>query len=98
MLEQNRRELMSQPGVLGVGIGASDINNQGAAIIVYVDQTSSRRPQLPDQIDGVRVRVVFTDPIIAFKLYWLPTTLCFFGQALDERLRTAQGATKLQPA
>jgi len=66
VLEQNRHELMSQPGVLGVGIGASDINNQEAAIIVYVDQTSSRRPQLPDQIDGVRVRVIFTDPIIAF--------------------------------
>jgi hypothetical protein len=66
VLEQNRHDLMSQPGVLGVGIGASDINNQEAAIIVYVDQTSSRRPQLPDQIDGVRVIVIFTDPIIAF--------------------------------
>jgi hypothetical protein len=66
VLEQNRHELMSQPGVLGLGIGASDINNQEAAIIVYVDQTSSRRPQLPDQIDGIRIRVIFTDPIIAF--------------------------------
>jgi hypothetical protein len=66
VLEQNRHELMSQPGVLGVGVGASDINNQEAAIIVSVDQTSSRRPQLPGQIDGVRIRVIFTDPIIAF--------------------------------
>ena len=57
---------MSQPGVLGVGIGVSDINNQEAAIIVYVDQTSSWRPQFADQIDGIRVRVILTDPIIAF--------------------------------
>ena len=65
-LEQNRHDLMSQPGVLGVGIGVSDINNQEAAIIVYVDQTSSWRPQFADQIDGIRVRVILTDPIIAF--------------------------------
>jgi hypothetical protein len=66
VLEQIRHDLMSQPGVLGVGIGASDINNQEAAIIMFVDQTSSWRPQFADQIDGVRLRVIFTDPIIAF--------------------------------
>jgi hypothetical protein len=66
VLEQNRHDLMSKPGVLGVGIGMSDVNNQEAAIVVYVDQTGSHRPQLPDQIDGVRVSQVLTDPIIAF--------------------------------
>jgi hypothetical protein len=66
VLEQKRHDLMSQPGVLGVGVGVSDINNQEAAIIVYVDQTSSWRPQFADQIDGIRVRVILTDPIIAF--------------------------------
>jgi hypothetical protein len=66
VLEQNRHDLMSKPSVLGVGIGMSDVNNQEAAIVVYVDQTDSHRPQLPDQIDGVRVSQVLTDPIIAF--------------------------------
>jgi hypothetical protein len=66
VLEQYRHDLMSQPGVLGVGIGASETNSSEAAIIVYVDKTSSAKPQLPAQIDGVQVNVVLTDPFIAF--------------------------------
>jgi hypothetical protein len=49
-----------------VGIGASETNSSQAAIIVYVDKTSSAKPKLPDQIEGVRVKVVLTDPFIAF--------------------------------
>jgi hypothetical protein len=66
VLEQYRHDLMSQAGVIGVGIGASDTNNSEAAILVYVDKTSSAKPELPDQIEGVRVKVVPTDPFIAF--------------------------------
>jgi hypothetical protein len=65
VLEQNRHDLMSRPGVLGVGLGALE-DNSAPAIVVYVDQTSSSKPQLPDQIDNVPVRVVMTDPFIAF--------------------------------
>ena len=65
VLEQNRHDLMSRPGVLGVGLGALEDNSQ-PAIIVYVDKTSSIKPQLPAQIEGVAVRVVLTDPFIAF--------------------------------
>ena len=57
---------MSRPAVLGAGIGASDTNNQEAAIVVYVDKTAAAQPQLPAQIDGVAVKVVATDPFIAF--------------------------------
>ena len=66
VLEQNRHDLMSKPAVLGVGLGAADDANSQAAIVVYVDKTNSNRPQLPDQIDSVRVKVVLTDPFIAF--------------------------------
>jgi hypothetical protein len=66
ILERNRDHLMSNPAVLGVGVGASETNNSEAAIVVYVDQTNSARPQLPDQVGGVRVNVVLTDPFIAF--------------------------------
>jgi hypothetical protein len=38
----------------------------GLGLTVYVDKTSSAKPQLPDQIEGVRVKVVLTDPFIAF--------------------------------
>jgi len=65
VLEQNRHDLMSRPGVLGVGLGATE-DNSAPAIIVYVDQTSSARPELPQHLDDVPVRVILTDPIIAY--------------------------------
>src|SRR6266566_2998241 len=55
VLEQNRHDLMSKPGVLGVGLGSLEDNSE-AAIVVYVDKTSSPKPQLPDQVDNVPVR------------------------------------------
>jgi hypothetical protein len=66
VLEHNRHDLMSRPGVLGTGIGQSDNNSKTAAIVVYVDQTAAARPQLPAQIDGVAVKVHLTDPFVAF--------------------------------
>jgi hypothetical protein len=65
VLEQNRHDLMSKAGVLGVGLGALE-DNSAPAMVVYVDKTSSAKPQLPAQIDNVPVRVIFTDPFIAF--------------------------------
>jgi hypothetical protein len=65
VLEQNRDDLMSRPAVLGVGLGALE-DSSAPAIVVYVDQTSSSKPQLPAQIDNVYVRVIMTDPFIAF--------------------------------
>jgi hypothetical protein len=65
VLEQNRHDLMSKPGVLGVGLGALEDNSQ-AAVIVYVDKTSSAKAQLPERVDNVPVRVIFSDPFIAF--------------------------------
>jgi hypothetical protein len=65
VLEQNRHDLMSQPGVVGIGLGALE-DNSAPAIVVYVDKTSSAKPHLPVQIDNVPVRVVMTDPFIAF--------------------------------
>ena len=65
VLEQNRHDLMSKPAVLGVGLGALEDNSQ-PAIVVYVDKTSQANPQLPDQVDNVPVRIIMTDPFIAF--------------------------------
>jgi hypothetical protein len=66
VLEQHRHDLMSQPGVLGAGIGASDADSQQAAVVVYVDKAAAARAQLPTQIDGVAVKVQLTDPFVAF--------------------------------
>lgn len=65
ILEQHRYDLMSRPGVLGTGVGASDSGND-PAVIAYVDKTAAAQPQLPAHLDGVPVRVHFTDPFIAF--------------------------------
>ena len=62
---KNRHDLMSRPAVLGVGLGALE-NNSQPAVVVYVDKTSQATPQLPDQVDDVPIRVVMTDPFIAY--------------------------------
>ncbi|HKQ79318.1 MAG TPA: hypothetical protein VJ810_36830 [Blastocatellia bacterium] len=63
---RHERDLMSRPGVLGVGVGGSGNNSSDATIVVYFDRTSGRAPDLPERMDDVRVRVVLTDPIVAF--------------------------------
>jgi len=65
VLEQNRHDLMSRPAVLGVGLGALE-DNSAPAMVVYVDQTSAAKPQLPAQADNTPIRVVMTDPFVAF--------------------------------
>lgn len=66
VLEQHRANLMFQPGVIGAGVGAASDDNLDAAIVVYVDRTSSARPQLMSELDGIAVRLVLTDPFVAF--------------------------------
>jgi hypothetical protein len=66
VLERSRADLMSRPAVLGAGVGASEADEQEAAIVIYVDRTAGFRPQLPESVEGVRVRVVLTDPFVAF--------------------------------
>jgi len=65
VLEQNRHDLMSRPAVLGVGLGALE-DNSAPAIVVYVDKTSQAKQQLPAGFGNVPVRVVMTDPFIAY--------------------------------
>ena len=65
VLEQHRSDLMSRPAVLGVGLGAVEDNSQ-PAIVVYVDKTSSLSPQLPTMVDNVPVRIIMTDPFVAY--------------------------------
>ena len=66
VLNQHRDELMLRSQILGVGVGRSDENDNEAAIIVYVDRTAAARPFVPDNLDGVKVRIELTDPFIAY--------------------------------
>jgi hypothetical protein len=65
VLVENRHNIMAQTGVLGVGLGALE-DNSAPAIVVYVDKTGSATPQFPALIDNVPVRVIMTDPFIAY--------------------------------
>ena len=60
------RDLMSRAGVIGVGVGVRDNNSAETAIVVYVDQSSPARPRLPRLINGVQVKIVYTDPFVAY--------------------------------
>jgi hypothetical protein len=49
-----------------VGIGASETDPTEAVIVIYVDQTARRLPRLPQIIQGIKVKVIVTDPIVAY--------------------------------
>jgi hypothetical protein len=66
VLELHRANLMFQPGVIGAGVGAASDDNVDGAIVVYVDRTSNARPVLAQSLDGIPVRVVLTDPFVAY--------------------------------
>ncbi len=59
-------DLMSRPGIIGVGVGESDTGSTDAAIVVYVDVNSPVSAKVPKKINGVRVRKVFTEPFVAY--------------------------------
>jgi len=66
VLENHRANLMFQPGVMGVGVGASGRTDGEAAIVIYVNKDAANRPNLPDNLEGIPVTVVLTDQFIAF--------------------------------
>ncbi len=60
------KELMAQASVIGVGVGALDKAGTKPAIVIYMDKTSGVRAKLPRSIDGVPVKIVSTEPFVAF--------------------------------
>ncbi|HKP86998.1 MAG TPA: hypothetical protein VJZ26_12925 [Blastocatellia bacterium] len=66
VMRSREKNLMSRPGVIGVGIGASEDGASDASIVVYVDVTAAVGPKLPKKINGVKVRRVFTEPFVAY--------------------------------
>ncbi len=65
--ESNEAELFAHPGVIGVGVGASDEDPLQAVMVVYVESGHHMRPQgIPAEIEGIPVKVVPTEPFVAF--------------------------------
>ena len=65
VLEQHRAVLMSTPGIIGAGIGASGRADGEAAIIIFVNKDAGQRPFVPESIDGIPVNVILTDEFVA---------------------------------
>ena len=66
--ERYEQDLFAVPGVIGVGVGADETDATRAAIVVYVSTDIAAHPQpgrVPAALDGVKLRVVPTDPFVA---------------------------------
>lgn len=65
--ESHEPDLFSRPGVIGVGVGASEADSNKAAIVIYLETGKNAEPHgFPSEIDGVPVRIIPTDPFVAF--------------------------------
>lgn len=62
---ENENDLLRRHGVLGVGVGSAPNNPQEAVVVVYLDTTAHGPQVMPGALDGVKVRVIFTDPFVA---------------------------------
>jgi hypothetical protein len=62
---RHKARLMSRPGIVAVGVGASADQPGNAAIVIYVNQAAVPLPSLPASIEGVPVRVELTDEFVA---------------------------------
>ena len=66
VMRARENELMSRPGIIGIGVGASDADPNEASIVVYIDANAQISASVPRRINGVRVRRVFTEPFVAY--------------------------------
>jgi hypothetical protein len=62
--ERHVAMLMSTPAVLGVGVGTADDDPSEAVLVLYIEQGRAY-PPMPAALDGVRVKIVLTDRIVA---------------------------------
>jgi hypothetical protein len=69
--EQHAEELMTNSSIIGVGVGASNDSPGESAVVVFVEQGKS--VAVPAVIDGVRTRIIATDPFRTF--HWGKTTV-----------------------
>jgi hypothetical protein len=63
--ERHVSRLMADPAVMAVGVGADSEEPGRAAIVIILEEGRTHGP-LPGEIDGVRVRILRSDPIRAY--------------------------------
>ena len=62
--ERHAQTMMSDPAILGVGVGASQDSPGESAVVVFIEK--GRQVTIPAEIDGVRTRVIETDRFRTF--------------------------------
>lgn len=62
--DRHADSMMSNPAILGVGVGASQDSPGESAIVVFVEQ--GKHVTVPVEIDGVRTRIIETDRFRTF--------------------------------
>src|SRR5262245_25162367 len=66
--ERYEPDLFGKAGVIGVGVGIDETDPTRAAILVYFNTGNAAHPQpglFPSELDGVKVRVIPTEPFVA---------------------------------
>ena len=63
--EKHIKQLMSDTGIIGLGVGRSADDQSSAAVVVYVDK-SVAISAVPAEYDGVRTKVIRTDRFRSF--------------------------------
>ena len=61
--ESKETDLMSRPGVIGVGVST---DNGVPVVVVYVNANAPVHGKLPKKINGVKVKRVFTEEFVAY--------------------------------
>lgn len=64
--DRHAPDLMADPDVLGVGVGTLAEDAGRVALVIYLNSARPIRPRVPDAIEGVPVKIVRTDPFVAF--------------------------------
>lgn len=58
--EKYVQQLMADPAVIGVGVGASEDASGEPAVVIFVDKNAQHAP-ISAQLDGIRTKVILTD-------------------------------------
>lgn len=69
--QQNVEQLMSNPAILAVGVGASLDDPSEPALLIHVQE--GKQVVIPPELDGIRTRIKFAQPFKAFG-WGKPTT------------------------
>jgi hypothetical protein len=64
--ETYAQQMMTDPAIIGVGVGASMDSPGEAAMVIFVDKNKQPSNPIPAQMDNVRTRIILTEPFRSF--------------------------------